>query len=107
MSAKVIVGILAALAVGFTGTYLAGGGCPSGGCPISRMLHSMDSPPAAGPACDSCSPAASPTCCEMNARKSTPDCCYPGSPCCEGGDCCLKKDSAAKAPEPKDATASK
>ena len=107
MSAKIIALIVAALGLGFAGTYFATSGDCGGTCPIAKFLHgdSGNSNACCTPASDCCTPASdccSPpqgcctkSCCadktEPVSTKAVPDCCYPGSPCCtgQGGDCCI------------------
>jgi hypothetical protein len=99
MIAKIILGIVGLVGLGFTGTYMAGQHCSDGGCPISRLLNGSGGSDCCTEGKDCCDPPQA--CCgtakakeeEKVSAKKVPSCCFPGSPCCEGGDCCLKKDS--------------
>jgi hypothetical protein len=103
MSSKCILIALAAVAVGFGGTFIAtsNGGC-EGGCPIQALFGSDSSVKSGGDCCgskaDSCNP--SQPCCGT-AAKAKPGCCAAGAACCEpGAPCCEDKtDKAAKKPE--------
>ncbi|CAN5446997.1 hypothetical protein BH11PLA2_BH11PLA2_15540 [soil metagenome] len=106
MTAKIIVSIVAALGLGFAGTYFAtsnGGGCSDGSCPISKLFgldSSTSKSDCCAPASECCEPASS--CCSSGktAAATKASCCSPAQACCETGEACCKDKAAVKS-EPK------
>lgn len=98
MIAKLVAGLLAAVAVSGTGVYFAtaktgGDCCPGSACCVTGSACCEQ----AAPKTDDCGNPAS-GCCEAKSCGTAGDeCCTPAAPCCEAAACCEKPAPAAKA----------